>query len=292
MLGLELLDNGALAVSMDERGHVVARGRSTGEDLAVAAMAALEKVWSTPSAPAVAAINPESQACVAAMKALAKRFHGSFPDQLLGASGTAAVIAEAWIGAAAGATAAVFFGVGEHTSAGILREGTPMIGAHRRTPAIAWLALNPVEREDYRKVGCLEAEVAAPGIVRRLIWRVKAGDPSRVVDAVGGDFTAISIEHVLAAARDGDGVAISVMRDTAKYLGMAAANLVAIADPEVLILGGMMASAADLLLEPVRAEIVRRLPESIRQTLTVVPATLGEDAPALGAARLASVAAA
>jgi hypothetical protein len=42
----------------------------------------------------------------------------------------------------------------------------------------------------------------------------------------------------------------------------------------------------------VRAEIVRRLPESIRQALTVVPASLGEDAPALGAARLASVAAA
>jgi glucokinase len=56
---------------------------------------------------------------------------------------------------------------------------------------------------------------------------------------------------VLACARDGDGVAISVMRDTAKYLGMAAANLVAIADPEVLVLGGLMASAADLLLEPV-----------------------------------------
>jgi predicted NBD/HSP70 family sugar kinase len=82
------------------------------------------------------------------------------------------------------------------------------------------------------------------------------------------------------------------MRDTAKYLGMAAANLVAIADPEVLVLGGMMASAADLLLEPVRTEIGRRLPDSMRQALTVVSASLGEDAPAIGAARLASVAAA
>ena len=87
-----------------------------------------------------------------------------------------------------------------------------MTGANRRAPAIAWLALNPVEREDYRKIGCLEAEVAAPGIVRRLIWRVKAGDRSRVVDAVGGDFAAVSIEHVLAGAREGDGVSISVMR--------------------------------------------------------------------------------
>ena len=128
--------------------------------------------------------------------------------------------------------------------------------------------------------------------MRRLIWRVKAGDPSRVVDAVGGDFARVSIEQVLAGARDGDGVAISVMRDTAKYLGMAAANLVAIADPEVLVLGGLMASAADLLLEPVRVEIGRRLPDPMRLALTVVSASLGDDAPALGAARLASAAAA
>jgi hypothetical protein len=50
--------------------------------------------------------------------------------------------------------------------------------------------------------------------------------------------------------------------------------------------------AADLLLEPVRAEIGRRLPDPMRQALTVVPATLGEDAPALGAARLAAATAA
>lgn len=291
MLGVELLDNGALAVSVDESGRVVARGQSAGEDLAAAAIAALEKVWSAPAAPAVAAINPESRACVAAMQALAERFRGSYLHELPVASGTAAVIAEAWIGAARGATDVVFFAVGNHTSAGLLRQGAPMTGAHHRAPAIAWLALNPVEREDYRKIGCLEVEVAAPGIVRRLIWRVKAGDRSRVIDTVGGDFTRVSIEHVLACARDGDGVAISVMRDTAKYLGMAAANLVAIADPEVLVLGGLMVSAADLLLEPVRTEIGRRLPDPMRQALTVVSATLGEDAPALGAARLASAAA-
>lgn len=291
MLGLELLDNAALAVSVDEGGRVLARARSAGEDLAAAAVAALAKVSSVPAAPAVAATNPESRACSAALKALAERYRGAFLHEPAIASGTAAVAAEAWIGAARGAKEVVFFGVGDHASAGILRGGRPMTGANRRAPAIAWLALNPVEREDYRKVGCLEAEVAASGIVRRLIWRVKAGDRSRVVDQAGGDFAAVTIDHVLAGARDGDGVSISVMRDTAKYLGMAAANLVAIADPEVLVLGGIMASAADLLLEPVRTEIGRRLPDPMRQALTIVPASLGEDGPALGAARLASDAA-
>jgi glucokinase len=76
------------------------------------------------------------------------------------------------------------------------------------------------------------------------------------------------------------------MRDTAKYLGMAAANLVAIADPEILVLGGIMASAADLLLEPVSVELARRVPGPMMEALTIAPATLGSDAAAIGAARL------
>jgi glucokinase len=155
---------------------------------------------------------------------------------------------------------------------------------------VAWLALNPVEREDYRKTGCLEAEVAAAGIVRRLIWRIKAGDRSRVSDAVGGDFSIITMQHVLDAARAGDGVSISVIRDTAKYLGMAAANLVVVADPEMLVLGGIMATSSDLLLDPLRTEITRRLPKPMMEVLTIRTALLGEDAAAIGAARLVTVA--
>jgi predicted NBD/HSP70 family sugar kinase len=131
--------------------------------------------------------------------------------------------------------------------------------------------------------------VAAAGIVRRLIWRVKAGDQSRVMDAAAGDVSAITTAQILDAARDGDGVSISVIRDTAKYLGMAAANLVAIADPEVLIVGGIMATAPDLLLEPVRVELARRLPPAVAQALTIFTATLGADAPALGAARMSAM---
>ena len=108
--------------------------------------------------------------------------------------------------------------------------------------------------------------------------------------ACGDDGAAakITAEHVLTAARNGDGVSISVMRDTAKYLGMAAANLVLLADPEMLVLGGVMADAADLLLEPVRAEIARRLPRPMLDALAIVPATLGADAAAIGAARHAA----
>jgi predicted NBD/HSP70 family sugar kinase len=69
---------------------------------------------------------------------------------------------------------------------------------------------------------------------------------------------------------------------------MAAANLVAIGDPQMLVLGGIMASAADLLLDPIRTELAHRLPAPMNNALTVSTATLDGDAAAIGAARHAA----
>jgi len=285
--GVELLDGAALAVAVDDDGTV--RHRAVVEassDLAKAADAAVVGL-KLPSGTAVGVttFNPELPGAGEAAVALADRL-----GQPVLASGVAAALAESWRGAAKGISDVAYFAVAEHAVAGVVREGRALIGAHGRATSVAWLPLNPVEREDYRKMGCLEAEVAALGIVRRLVWRIKAGDHSRVLEAVDNDLTKITADHVLAAARGGDGVSISVMRDTAKYLGMAAANLVLVVDPTMLVLGGIMADAADLLLEPVRAEIGRRLPRPMIDALSIATATLGADAAAIGAARQAHVA--
>src|SRR3984893_24566 len=293
MLGLELRDTVAIAVAVGDDGQVRARADATSaSDLASAAIEALDRVAASigaggppagPGAPGhpgnaglgVASMSPDLPATAAVLAVLGHRYSGPFVHDGATASGTAAAIAEVWVGAARNVRDVVFFGVAEHTTAGIVRDGVPASGAGGAPPAVAWLALNPVEREDYRRNGCLEAEVAAAGIVRRLIWRIKAGDRSHVQDIVNDDLGAITIEHLLAAARDNDGVAISVVRDTAKYLGMAAANLVAMADAEALVRGGLMASAADLFFDAVRTEVGRRLPPAMMQTLAISAAALG-----------------
>ena len=172
--------------------------------------------------------------------------------------------------------------------AGLLLDGKPWSGAHGRAGAAGWLALNPVERQDYRKLGSLAAEVSAKGIARRLSWRVQAGDRSRVLDNAGGSLDAITGQLVFEGARAGDGVAISVVRDTAKYIGMAVATLAAAIDPEVVVVSGSVA-AADLMLEPVRQECMRRLPPEWMTELRVEFSSLGPDAIAIGAARIALV---
>jgi glucokinase len=294
MIGLELDEHHVLAVDVDEQGRVAARARiDAAGDLGAAASRALEQVRQAAGSShpiGIAAANPDSPAIAAAVAQLAPRSGSSSNGHTAILSGTAAAAAEAWIGAARGVKDVVFFAVSQHATGGVVRDGVAVTSARGRANSIAWLSLNPVEREDYRKTGCLEAEVAAAGIVRRLIWRIKAGDRSRVQDAVKDDLSSITMDLVLEAARNGDGVAISVLRDTAKYLGMAAANLVVVADPEMLVLGGIMASAADLFLEPVRTEISRRLPKSIMDSLRIEVAVLGADAASMGAARLAAAA--
>jgi glucokinase len=210
-------------------------------------------------------------------------------EPLLVSSGAAAVTAEVWIGAAKGARHAICLEIGDRVLAGVLLDGKPWAGAHDRAGAAAWLAMNPVERQDYRKYGSLAAEVSSKGIARRLSWRIQAGDHSAVLEKAG-DLESITAAHVFDGARNGDGVSISVVRDTAKYIGMAVANLAVTVDPEVIVLSGAIASAGDLLLDPVRQEFARRVPPGMAEQVRLQTSPLGDYGIAIGAARLAMLA--
>jgi glucokinase len=199
-------------------------------------------------------------------------------------------LAEYWRGAAQGARLAIALTAGDGVHAGVVIDGRPFEGAHGLAGAAGWLALNPVERDDYRRVGCLEAEIGSAGIVRRLVWRLKSGDTSRVLDMADGQLSAITVPHIFDAARQGDGVAIAVVRDTARYIGMAVSNLVAMFDPDVVVLGGLMAEAGDLLVEPSRTEAARRISPGHATAVQIVPGAVGDEAAALGAARAAFIA--
>ena len=208
------------------------------------------------------------------------------PSPLACTPGAAAVVAEAWIGSARGARQAVCLLIGERVLAGILLDGVPWTGAHGFAGSAAWFALNPVERQDYRKFGSLAAEVSTAGIARRLAWRVQTGDESVVLEHAGS-LEAITASHVFEGARTGDGVSISVIRDTAKYIGMAVANMASFIDPEIIVLAGPVSEGRDLLLEPVRQECARRLPPGLVEKFRFEISDLGEDSIAIGAARLA-----
>jgi glucokinase len=106
-----------------------------------------------------------------------------------------------------------------------------------------------------------------------------------------GDLTRITVEQVFQCARAGDGLCVSVIRDTAKYIGMALSNVAAIVDPQAIVLGGMIPTFGDLLLEPIRLECHRRLSQAQAERVQILLSPLGSDAAAIGAARLADASA-
>jgi glucokinase len=281
-VGLDLSDTPLRAVVVDDAGAVAARFEQplTGAGLAKALKAARKAAGSNARV-GVATLQPGEGVSEVARGAIAET-GGALID-----AGGASALAESWCGAAAGLRHIATLNVGRHVTAGAIVDGRLLRGAHESATAIAWLAVNPVERDDYRRFGGLEAEISAAGIVRRFVWRIKAGDHSTVEALVGGDLSRVTVEQILGAARSQDGVSVSVVRDTIRYVGLAVANLVTILDPECIVLGGMLPGVGDALLDPVRQECHRRLPPLHADRLQIVTSTLGTDAVAVGAARAA-----
>jgi glucokinase len=280
LLGLDISARRAVGVVVDDRGEVTRRIRRDGPpDRSADAAREVASGFS---------IEAFGVAIDGAKELTTLKLDG-LPRPTFVTPGAAAVSAESWIGAARGLQHAVCLKIGERVLAGVLLNGQPWNGAHGMAGSAAWLALNPVERQDYRKFGGLAAEVSSTGIARRLSWRIEAGDHSTVLERAA-DLKAITAAQVFEGARTGDGVSISVVRDTARYIGMALANLASCVDPEIVVLSGDAATAGDLLFEPVRQEYVRRIPPEMVERVRFAISPLGDDGVAIGAARMAALA--
>jgi len=275
--GIDVMARQARVAAVDGQGSLLAAASHSGSDAAAALRVALD-----------ATKQPDTVIGIASDDAAVSGFA---PESRGGIFHTkeALVTAEAWVGAAKEARNAVCLWLGDRVLAAMLLNGAFWGGAHGLAGHAAWLALNPVERQDYRKYGSFAAEVNDQGIARRLAWRVQAGDESIVVERAGG-LHAIAANHVFEGARESDGVALSVVRDTARYIAMAAANLAIAVDPELVVIGGPITSAADLLHDALRQDFDRRLPPAMVSRVRCEFSSLGENAIAIGAARLAMAA--
>jgi glucokinase len=282
-VGLDIRPNSILAVQVTADGQVTSRAVKAGGAAVAVADTVRAFLTRAPKRIGAAVAGTGDDSARKMVDAAIGAAHAAAATVVTTGAGIA--LAEQWVGAARGANHVAVLAIDDHVHGGIVANGRLFDGAHGFAGAAAWLALNPVERDDYRRLGCLQAEISAEGIARRLVWRVKTGDPSQAQELAGGELADVTATQVLDAARAGDGVALAVVRDTARYIGMAIANLVAIVDPEVVVLGGLIADAGDLLIEPARAEAARRI--AATSTPRIVTAALGGDGPAIGAARAA-----
>lgn len=132
--------------------------------------------------------------------------------------------------------------------------------------------------------GCLESYSSGTGIVKRAVMALNNGGDSSLLDRVSGDFSSISPRTVFEEAMAGDGLSIDLIGEAGKYLGIAVVTLINILNIKRFVIGGRVANAGDLILEPARREIIRRAINVPKKEEIIVQAGLGDNAGIIGAA--------
>lgn len=202
---------------------------------------------------------------------------------------TAAAWAEARLGASRGARDSLFVGVGTGIGGGIVMDGRLLRGAHGFAGEIGHFIVDPTGPVcGCGNRGCWEQVASGLAISRSAALAVTDHPASLVARLASGDPQRASGELVTRAAREGDEIAITILFEIGRRLGEGLAGLVNILDPEVVVVGGGAAESGDLLLDPAR-EACRAAVEGRdqRPAVPILPAELGNDAGAIGAALLA-----
>ncbi|MCL0065696.1 ROK family protein [Dehalococcoidia bacterium] len=135
--------------------------------------------------------------------------------------------------------------------------------------------------------GHLEAVASGTAIARMAVERISQGDLSSISHLVRGDLSRVTAETVEEAAEQGDVTAQAVMQKAGTSLGIAVVSLIHIFDPEVVIIGGGVSNAGELILNPIREVITQRAMPDFKNRARVVRSSLGDDSVILGAVALA-----
>lgn len=202
--------------------------------------------------------------------------------------GNAAAWAEHVYGAGQGVPDQLMVALGTGIGGGIILGGEIYRGGHGVAAEIGHLGLVPGGRLcECGRQGCFE-EYASGSALQRLA-REAAGDGSapKLLAAAGGDPDEVRGSLVTELAQAGEDEAIRLFERLAEPLGMGIASLVAVLDPTVVVLGGGVSEAGELLLGPTRPSLERQLSGRGRRPAPELRlAALGNDAGLIGAADL------
>lgn len=201
----------------------------------------------------------------------------------VGNDANVAALGEIWMGAAKGCRSAVMVTLGTGVGGGVVADGKLIEGAHGAGGEIGHITVNPQEPAQCGcgKHGCLEQYSSATGVVR-CMNKLLEQNPDVPCTLRGRDFAA---KDVFDAARSGDKLAQQEIEDMTLTLALALGNIAAITDPEMFLVGGGVARAGDVLLEPLSRHYQANAFLSCRNT-PIRLASLGNDAGIYGAVRL------
>lgn len=182
----------------------------------------------------------------------------------------------------------VFFALGTGIGGGVVIDGTLRLGAVGAAGELGHLTVLPDGPLcGCGSRGCLETLASGPAIVGEAVRLLKTGLAPRLYDLVDGDAGRVSPKEIEAAARAGDQAVLDAIRRAGEYLGIGVSNVILTLHPDLVVLGGGVAQMGDLLLDPIRETVRRRVRMIPPETIHIEQSRLGPDAGVLGAIALA-----
>jgi glucokinase len=202
----------------------------------------------------------------------------------------AAALAEVQLGAGTGERVALYIGLGRGIGGGLVINGKIYHGTTCTAGEIGHMLV----KEGGPKCSCgqfghLEAIASAQAISRTMIGlSVEYPETEAALQRVtGARVERISAVQVFQLAAAGDSVAQGIVHEVETYLGIALANIVHVINPSIIILGGQVAQAGDVLIEPLQDRVRALCLPAATQGLRIVQGKHGSDANIVGAVTLA-----
>jgi glucokinase len=207
----------------------------------------------------------------------------------------AAAIGESRFGAGVGERFALCVNLGTGIGGALVMDGRVFRGASGMAGEFGHMQVVPGgHRCPCGNRGCWEQYASGNALEREARELIAARSPvaHHLAELCHGDPAALTGPQVTAAARDGDALSIELLTEMGRWLGVGLANLVAALDPHIVVVGGGVSEAGELLLTPTRESMARQVVGRGYRTLpAVVAATLGPQAGLVGAADMARSAA-
>ncbi len=197
-------------------------------------------------------------------------------------------LGETYQGAGRGVDNLIFVKIGTGIGAGIICEGKIYRGTNGCAGDIGHICVDkngPLCRCGNK--GCLEAVAGGPAIAARSLSLAQAGHSPILLKYYERNGNALKAEDVGNASKEGDALAIEVVRESGQLIGDVLASLVNFYNPGMIVIGGGVSNLGDLLLSSIRQTVLRRsLPLATRELL-IVFSEIGANAGVIGAINLA-----
>lgn len=196
-----------------------------------------------------------------------------------------ALYGEAQQGAGHGRRNLIMIALGTGVGGGVMIDGALVLGAHCGAGEIGHMVLDPGGPEcSCGGRGCLEAYAGSTAILRSARARATVGALADLVRTRGD---ALNPADLATLATAGDTETKALFAEVGRRLGQAIGNLVNLLDPDLVIIGGGVARAGDLILAPCREVVPELVLAAAAKQVPIVSAQLGNLAAAIGAASMA-----